>query len=164
MSSSTPDFKAPSRNDQVFLGAGFLAFIFSFIAFAHISFDGIGNTISAWHGIGVLAGLLLVVGLVAGAAAVFAPASVSGLPVPARLLATGLAALALLFFVIRWLTLPNAHGFGINVGYSLYWGGYVLLVLNIATVAAGFLGMKDAGVSLPGQAAAGGPPASPPSV
>jgi hypothetical protein len=159
MSSSTPDFKSLSRDDQIFLGAGLLAFIFSFIEFAHISFDGIGNTISAWHGVGVLAGLLLLLAVAAGAAVVFAPASLAALPIPGRLLATGLAALALVFFVVRWLTLPSANGFGIHVGYSLYWGGYVLLVLTIATVVSGFLGMKANGVALPGQSSPGEPPA-----
>jgi hypothetical protein len=58
--------------------------------------------------------------------------------------------LALVFFVIRWLTLPSADGFGVHVGYNLYWGGYVLLVLNIVTVVFGFFGIRDAGESIPG--------------
>jgi hypothetical protein len=146
MSSSTPDLNALSRPDRVFLGAGFAAFIFSFIAFAHISFEGVGDTISAWHGVGVLAALLLLVAVAAGAAVVFAPSSLSSLPISGRLLATGLAALALVFFIIRWLTLPSALG----IGYNLYWGGYVLLVLNVVTIVFGYLGMRDAGVSIPG--------------
>ena len=34
-SDSTPSLSSLGRNDQIFLGAGVLTFIFSFIAFAH---------------------------------------------------------------------------------------------------------------------------------
>lgn len=147
MSSSTPDFNSLSRNDKLFLGGAAASFIFSFIAFAHIHIDGFGgDTISAWHGIGTLAALLILAAAVVGALNNFSPDALKALPISGRLLGTGLAALALLFFIIRWLTLPSAGGFG----YSLYWGGYVLLVLNIVTVVGGFLGMKDAGESIPG--------------
>jgi hypothetical protein len=56
---------------------------------------------------------------------------------------------------VRWLTLPH-NILGSNFSYGLYWGGYVLLVLNIVTVVGGFLGMKANGVSLPGRGASGG--------
>jgi hypothetical protein len=151
MSSSTPDFNSLSRNDKVFLGAGAASFIFSFIAFAHIHINGFGgDTISAWHGIGTLAGILILAAVIVGAMHAFSPDALKALPISARLLGTALAALALVFFVIRWLTLPSADGFGVHVGYSLYWGGYVLLVLNVVTVVFGFFGMQEAGESIPG--------------
>ncbi|HEX3899596.1 MAG TPA: hypothetical protein VHW74_10520 [Mycobacteriales bacterium] len=153
MSSSTPDFKALSRNDQVFLGAGVVALIFSFIDFAHVTASGVsgsGPSESAWHGVGILAALLLLLGVLVAAANVFAPDALSALPVPARLASTGLTVLALLFFVIRWLTLPSDNFFGTHVGFTLAWGGYVLLVLTVVTAAFGFLGMKENGVAIPG--------------
>jgi uncharacterized membrane protein len=162
MSTSGPDFKSMSRNDQVFLGAGFLSFIFSFIAFAHISVLGVSNTVSAWHGIGTLAALLVLAAVVVGALNLTSPDALKALPVSGRLLATGLAALALLFFIIRWVTLPSASGFGIHVGYSLYWGGYILLILNIVTVVFGYLGMREAGESIPGIGGGSAPPTAPP--
>ncbi|HWC34475.1 MAG TPA: hypothetical protein VG650_06570 [Mycobacteriales bacterium] len=150
-SSSMPDFKSFARYDQLFLGAGFLTFIFSFIAFAHIHLAGFGgDTISAWHGIGTLAALLILAAVIVGFINLTSPSTLSSLPVSGRLLATGLAALALLFFIIRWATLPSASGPGFHIGYSLYWGGYVLLVLNVVTIVEGYLGMRANGESMPG--------------
>jgi hypothetical protein len=157
-----PDFRSFARHDQLFLGAGFLAFIFSFIAFAHISVAGFGgNTISAWHGIGTLAGLLMLAAVIVGLINLTSPSTLSGLPLSGRLLGTALAALAQLFFIIRWLTLPSADGFGVHIGYSLYWGGYVLLVLNVVTIVGGYLGMKANGEAMPGHPS---PPAAAPPV
>ena len=82
-----------------------------------------------------------------------------------RLVAVGAAALALLFFIIRWLTLPSANFIaGLHDGYSLAWGGYVTLVLNVVMIVVGFLGLKAAGESMPWENRGGAtpPPAEPP--
>jgi hypothetical protein len=151
--STTPSLSSLGRNDQLFLGGALLTLIFSFIAFAHFSVSGFGSlgstTISAWHGIGTLAGLLILVALVVGALVALSPSTLDQLPVSGRLVAVGAAALALLFFIIRWLTLPSDNIAGHHYGFSLYWGGYITLILNIVTVVVGFMGLKAAGESMP---------------
>jgi hypothetical protein len=148
-----PDFAALSRNDKLFLGAGFAAFIFSFIEFAHISLAGFGgDSISAWHGIGTLAGLLMLAAVVVGYLAAFSPQALTSLPAPARFVAVGLATLALICFVIRWLTLPGGNVLGHHYGYDLAWGGYVTLILNIVAIAGGVLAMRDNGDPMPWEA------------
>jgi hypothetical protein len=166
--SSTPSIHDIERNDLVFLVAGFLAFIFSFIDFAHFSVSGVGSiagsSISAWHGVGALAGLLVLISVALGAVVVLAPASVEALPMSARVIAVGLAVVALLFFVIRWLTLPSANILGQHYGYSLAWGGYVTLILVIVQIVFGALAVRESGDSLAWQqpASGGAAPAAPP--
>jgi hypothetical protein len=174
MSNSDPmaTFKGLTRNDQIFLGAGLLTFIFSFIDFAKLkvsgtSFDGAGGSISAWHGLGTLAALLILVAVVVSAVNVFAASSMPDLPVTPRTIALGAAALGFIFFVIRWLTLPSASGFGVSAGFHLAWGGYVTLILNIVMIAVGFLAFKAAGEAFPWESRGGtstppAPPAAPP--
>jgi hypothetical protein len=157
--------KGLTRNDQIFLGASFLTFIFSFIAFAHISIAGFGgDTISAWHGVGTLAGLLILVAFIVAAVVAFAPTALAQLPVTGRFIALAAAALALLFFIIRWLTLPGGSIGGHHYGYSLSWGGYITLILNIVAIVIGVIGLKAAGESLPWENRGGAtpPPAAPP--
>jgi hypothetical protein len=171
-SPSIPDFRAASRNDQVLLGASLLTFIFSFIAFAkvHVKVSGVpgfsgssavGGDISAWHGIGFLAGLLILVALVVAGLGLFAPQTVQGIPVSWRVAVGGLATLALLFFVIRWLSLPSYNEFGVKAGYKLAWGGYLTLLLNIVAIVFSYLGIRGAGEALPWEGGAATPPAAP---
>jgi uncharacterized membrane protein len=147
---------ALSRNDQIFLGATLFTLIFSFIDFAHLTISGIsglgdiGSTsISAWHGIGTLAGLLILVALVVGAMVVLAPGPLAQLPVSGRVIAVGAAALGFIFFIIRWLTLPSDSFGSQHVGFSLFWGGYVTLILNIVAIVFGYLALRAAGDSMP---------------
>lgn len=167
MSQSNPmtSFTALNRNDQVFLAAGLLTFIFSFIDFARISVSGFGSiggtSISAWHGIGTLAGLLILVAIVVGALALFAASTLQQLPVSARFIALAAAALGFVFFLIRWLTLPSQSFGGVHAGYSLAWGGYVTLVLNVVMVIFGFLALKAAGEALPWENRGGAEPPAP---
>jgi hypothetical protein len=160
-----------ARNDQLFLGAGLLTLIFSFIDFAHGKVSGFGTVsgtnISAWHGIGTLAGLLILVALVVGALVALAPSALEQLPVSGRLVAVGAATLGLLFFIIRWLTLPSSSFGSIHAGYSLAWGGYVTLILNIVMIVVGFLALKAAGEAMPWENRGGtatSPPDAPPAV
>jgi hypothetical protein len=81
-------------------------------------------------------------------------ASLSGLarndlPVSGRLVAVGAATLGLLFFIIRWLTLPSEDFGSFHAGYKLAWGGYVTMILNIVMIVVGFLALKAAGESMP---------------
>lgn len=177
MSSTSPvdTFKGLTRNDQIFLGTGVLTFIFSFIDFAKVHVTGsalngfsgsaVGGSISAWHGVGTLAALLILVAVVVAAVAVFAPSALASWPASARLIAVGAAALGLLFFLIRWLTLPSESFAGLHAGYKLAWGGYVTLILNIVMLVVGFLAFRAAGEALPwenrGTSAAAGSTAAP---
>jgi hypothetical protein len=164
----TPSLSSLSRNDQIFLGAGVLTFIFSFIDFAHVKvtgFAGSAGSISAWHGIGTLAGLLILIAIVVAALTAFAPSALEQLPVSGRLIAVGGAALGFVFFIIRWLTLPSQSFGGFHAGFHLAWGGYVTLILNIAMIAVGFLALKETGESMPWEnrgTATPPPPAAPP--
>jgi hypothetical protein len=156
-----------ARNDQIFLGAGVLTFIFSFIDFAHIKVSGItvsgsGASISAWHGIGTLAALLILVAVVVAALVALSPATLEQLPVSGRLVAVGAATLGLLFFIIRWLTLPSANFGSFHAGYHLAWGGYVTLVLNVVMIAVGFIALREAGESMPWEKRGGATPPPPP--
>jgi hypothetical protein len=157
-------FNGLGRNDKIFLGAGALAFIFTFIAFAHISIQGFGgDTVSAWHGIGTLASLLLLASVVVAAIVAMSPSTMPSLPVGPRMVAVGLAALAFIFFIIRWVTLPGGDVLGHHYGYSLYWGGYVLLVLNIIMIVVGLQSMRAAGEAMPWEGGSSRtPPAAPP--
>jgi hypothetical protein len=157
---SMPDLKGIGRNDQIFLGAGVLCFIFTFISWGKVSVSDFGSgTFTAWHGIGTLAALLVLVAIVVGAMNLFSPSTLSQLPVSGRFIALAAAALAFVFFIIRWLTLPSG-GPGVSVGLS--WGGYVDLILCLAMIAGAFLGLQAAGESLPWQGGAATPPAAPP--
>lgn len=148
-----------NRDDQIFLGAGLLAFIFTFIAFAHISIGGLGSdTVSAWHGIGTVASLLLLAALVVGAVVALAPSSVPRVAIGPRVIATGLAALAFLFFIIRWITLPSGDVLGHHYGYNLYWGGYILLILNLVMIACGYRAAQAAGEAMPWENRSGAAP------
>jgi hypothetical protein len=156
---STPDLRSLPRNDQAFMGAGVLALICSFLPFARFKLSGFGSaTISAWHGVGALAGLLLLAAIVVAAVLAFAASSMPDLPVSARFVAVALAALALLFFVVRWLTLPGGDVLGHHYGYSLYWGGYATLIVTIVMVVFGVLGLRESGEAMPWAQGSSAPP------
>jgi hypothetical protein len=167
--SSAPSLSTIAREDLLFLIAGVLAFIFSFIDFAHIDVSGVGtvsgSSISAWHGTGAIGGVLVLLSVGTAALTVFSPGSLDDLPLPARVIAEGLAALALLFFIIRWLTLPSTSFFGQHFGYVLAWGGYVTLILVVVQIIVGFFAIRAAGDSWQPSSAARPPvpPAGPPS-
>jgi hypothetical protein len=159
-----PDMRSLSRNDQVFLVATFVAFIGTFLPFARFKIAGIGSDdISAWHGVGALAALLLLLAVVAAALGAFASTSLPDLPVSPRLIAVALAGLAFLFLLLRWVTLPSSDVLGHHFGYSLFWGGYFTLIVTLVAVVFGVLGVRDSGEAMPWAhgASAGQPPAPP---
>lgn len=156
-----------ARDDQMFLGVGLLTFIFTFIDFAHVKVSAFGTSatganITAWHGIGTLAALLVLLAIVVGAVAALAPTALQALPVSGRVIATGAAVLAFVFFIIRWLTLPDYNFGGLHAGYNLYWGGYVTLVLTLVMIAIGLRAIRAAGETLPWEGRTTPPAATPP--
>lgn len=136
MSMSTPDFKSLSRNDQLALVAGVLAFIASFFPWYGVKFKGAlaafgggSATVTAWHGLAAFGLVLLLLGLLVVAAQVFAGASLPAIPTSYELVAAGLSCLGALFVIIKSFDLPTYSGADASVG--LRWGGWVLLILVV---------------------------------
>jgi hypothetical protein len=162
-SGPTPSLSSLARNDQLFLGGSLLALICTFLPFDGISEDGFSATENAWHGIGFLSCLLVLIALGLAAWSAFGAASMPELPVSINLLTAGAMALAVVFYVIRWLTLPSYSGLGVHIGLSLQWGGYILLIVAIVTTVVGVLRLRASGESMPWENRGGAatPPAPP---
>src|SRR5712691_5899375 len=90
--------KALSRSSQLLLGAGLLLFIFLF--FHWQDYHGFGR--SGWHGWGTAAGIF-VIALLLWEAVQILGVKVPELPIKPVMISVGLAALVLLFTVIKFL-------------------------------------------------------------
>jgi len=146
------NFAELSKGTKVLLVAGLLLLIDSFLAWQQIS-AGVGNfkvTASAnmWHGIGVLAGLLVIALLVWEGLQVAGVTSGLQLPVPAALISAGLAAATALFVIIKFLIANEAR----------HWPSWIGLILAIAVAGGGWLKFSEAPATAP-TAAAPPPPA-----
>jgi hypothetical protein len=150
----TPSFNSLGRNDQLFLGGVLLTFICTFLPFDGISIGGQSASESAWHGIGVLACILVLLVLIVAAVGAFAPSSLPELPVSLRFVEAAGMALAVLFFVIRWLTLPSFF----TVHLHLHWGGYVTLVVAIITTVIAVMRLRESGDAMPWENRGGAAP------
>jgi len=142
---TTPNLSALPRNEQLFLGGTLLSLICTFLPFDGISVLGSSASENAWHGIGILASLLVLAVFLVALAGTFAKSSIPELPVSLNLIGAGGMALAVLFFLIRWLTLGNVLGVKIH----LHWGGYVTLIVTIATTVVAVMRMREAGEAMP---------------
>ncbi|SHG01704.1 hypothetical protein SAMN05443575_1137 [Jatrophihabitans endophyticus] len=150
------DPKSVNPLDWGIIGAGVLAFIFSFISFfTYSSKAGLGESLSesAWSGfVSLLAILLIIAGTAATALVLFAP-QVS-LPVPGRLIALGAFALAVVLLVIQLFYVPNYAGVG-GAGYDAAvdeghgFGYWATLVLAIAGTALALMRFQATGGQLP---------------
>jgi hypothetical protein len=148
------DLKNLDRLDQVVLGAGVLAVIFSFFPFltVHVSGISIGNGAneSAWHGWGLLAVLLVVAATALAAVRLFAAANLPKLAVGVNLLTFALSALAFVFLLIHWVSNRRSEGVaGFKATEGLAWSGWILLLLVLAQAAAAFLLFKKSGEVMP---------------
>lgn len=160
-----PNLKAVPRLDLAVLGGGVLTFIFSFLPWYGSSGVTIGGrhfggaSVTAWHSYSTLALLLSLVGLALAAITIFSLASMPTLPVGPRWITAGLFSLAALLELIRILTLHHGDGVGVR------WGGYLLLIVMLATAAASVMAALGSGEDVPWQArTATAPPAEPPTV
>ncbi len=139
------------------MGAGLVAFISSFLPWYDFSYTGplagidAGFSWNAWSlGFGAWFPVLL---LVAGAGLMLAGQLGTQMP-PVRvgwpLVYLGVAAIALLIILIRWLTLPGGSGGVLDseVSYGAGFGLYVGLVAAIAFGFAQFLILRSQGQSL----------------
>jgi hypothetical protein len=137
--------KAMSRSAQLLGGAGLLLFIFLFFDWQQASLGGFTAGRSGWHGWGTAAGIFVIILVLFEAAQIFA-AKLPELPVKPALISTGLAALVLLFTIIKFF----------DDNEFRHWPAWVGLILAILIGVGGFLRWSgDA-------ATASAPTASPP--
>jgi hypothetical protein len=143
--------------DWGIIGAGVLAFIFSFINFYTYSakggFSGISVDQSAWSGfLSLLAILLIIVGTALIALDLFAPQV--KLPIPTRLAGLGAFALATLLLIIALFTVPDYGGGGpgydkaVDEGHGF--GYWATLIMAIVGLVLSLMRLQQTGGKLPG--------------
>ncbi len=142
------DLRTLNRNDQVILGAGFLAFISSFFPYYGLSVSGFGSyTVNSWHSYATLAVLLMIAATAVAAAEVMAGDSMPKLQVSWTMIVVGLSGLATLLYILRSFTLKTASGGGASLG--LKWGAYVTLVLMIVQLVFAVMKLRASGEAMP---------------
>jgi fucose 4-O-acetylase-like acetyltransferase len=128
-----------SKPEWIGLGAGLLAFVASFLPWFTVSFSGPitvldGYWASAWS-LGFAAWFPVLL-LVAGAGLLLAQHLGAEVPKPRTgwpLILLGVAVIALVIILLRWLTLPGASDFGGEGGVS-YGAGFGLYVGIVAAI------------------------------
>ena len=128
-----------SREAQIVLVGGVVVLILSFLDWQQVSIAGFGSYgANEWHGIGVLAGLLIFALLGWEAARAFGVKLPDG-PVSNGLVSVGLALLLALFTVITFLT------------HSAYrnWPAWAGLIVVLIVAAAAVMRAKGEGVQMP---------------
>lgn len=136
------DLKKFDRLDLVAVGAATLAFVLSWFSAARsVSVDAGGldlsDSVTLWHGYGVIAALLMLVGaVILGAEVMGAVPSSVQLPVSVRWIATGVLGLSALLTLIYLFSyggdVPDGLGVDVSPGFL---GIVMLLVLLVATAA-----------------------------
>lgn len=126
------------REVQVVLGGGVLYLIFSFFDWQQVSFGPATAGVSEWHGVGFLAGLLVIALLLWELARLFQVNIQLGSVTPG-LVSVGLALLLLLFTVITFLTHNELR----------HWPAWVGLVLSIVIAVAALARARTEGVQMP---------------
>ncbi|HZO49640.1 MAG TPA: hypothetical protein VFB26_05790 [Gaiellaceae bacterium] len=131
-----------SRGAQIVLGGAVLFLVFSFLNWFEIKRTDLGE--SMWHGIGVVAGLL-VIALIVWQALRLANINVE-LGVTPSMITAALAVLLLLFTFIRFIDKPGG-GLADSIIERTVWA-WLGLILAIAIVVGAWLDMQAAGESL----------------
>jgi hypothetical protein len=131
-------FKNLSREAQVVLGGGVLFLIISFLDWQQVSFLGNAYGLSLWHGIGVVAGLLVIVLLLWEVGRVFNVKVQLG-TLSEELVSVGLALLFALFAVIAFFDKDTAR----------HWPAWIGLILAIAIAVAAVVRARAEGVEVP---------------
>jgi uncharacterized membrane protein HdeD (DUF308 family) len=153
------DPKALNPMDWAILAMGPLALIFSFFSFytgkVTVSFQGFSQSASghenAWHGFfGWFGALVALLASVCLAIDLFSPRT--KLPVPARLLALGGFALALICYLLAWFITPGVSnvpsGSGYKVDYGRGIGFYAGLLFVLIGLVLSFLRFQASGGKL----------------
>lgn len=122
---------------QVVLGGSLLYLVVSFFDWQQVSFLSVSAGINEWHGVGVIAGLL-VVALLAWEGARLAGVRIAFGPITPGLGSIGLALLLLVFTVITFLSHNEAR----------HWPAWVGLLLSIVITAAAFRRARSEGVDV----------------
>jgi hypothetical protein len=117
------------RGTQLLLVAGILLLIDSFLDWQQISAGGISAGASMWHGVGVVAGLLLIALLVWEVAQVSGVIRNLELPVSAALISVGLAIGTAAFTIIKFLVANEAR----------HWPAWIGLILAVGIAIGGWL-------------------------
>jgi|Tabmets5t2r1_1033131.scaffolds.fasta_scaffold21034_1 hypothetical protein len=172
------DIGSIKRNDLVAAAAGGLALIFSFIPGA-VTADwtdraeeesgGVAlpdlDSVNLWHGLGVLAALLLLIGVAGIVVTILNVSELQSLPV--RWITTGAWALTSLFALIYVFTYDGGAPSGpfedfVDIGPGVV--GYLLVLLCIVATVFSALGAQESGEPLPGRGRSAGPaqPTPPP--
>jgi len=128
------NFAELSTGTKVLLISGLLLLIDSFLAWQEVSADlGTGSvtlgSVNMWHGIGVLAGLLIIALLVWEGLQVAGVTNGWQLPVSAAVISVGLAAATALFVVIKFLVANEFR----------HWPAWIGLILAIVVAVGGWL-------------------------
>jgi hypothetical protein len=147
------NFAELSRGTKVLLVAGLLLLIDSFLAWQQVSVGAgtfhVTASASMWHGVGVVAGLLVIALLIWEGLQVAGVLSQVQLPVSAVLISVGLAAGTALFTIIKFLVANDAR----------HWPAWIGLILAIAIAVGGWLKYSESPVTAPTTTV---PPAAPP--
>jgi hypothetical protein len=130
--------KKLSRELQVVLGGGVILLIISFFDWQQVSAFGYSAGITEWHGIGILAALLVIAMLVWEAARLFAVKIPLG-TLSEALVSVGLAVLMAVFTVITFLTHNEAR----------HWPAWIGLIVAIVVAGAALVRAREEGAQLP---------------
>jgi hypothetical protein len=173
------DIGSIKRNDQIAGAAAVLAFIFALIPgavtaslkdkfkeMAEAAGQDTSDSVNLWHGLGVLAAILMLVGIAALAAAILQRAEVQSLPI--RWITTGVWGLTSLLVLIYILTyegdtsgVPSSQVDKVaDIGPGII--GWILLLLCIVTTVFAAMGAQESGEQLTGRSQTAGPEATPP--
>ncbi|MGH8961539.1 MAG: hypothetical protein ACRDWT_10065 [Jatrophihabitantaceae bacterium] len=147
------DPKSVNQLDWGILGAGVLAFIFSFVSYYTVTVSGGGfsatGSENAWHGFfGWFAMFCALAGSALVAMVLFAPQV--KLPVPARLAGLGLYTVATLCVILALFVFPGGSysGPGIDEGHGF--GYWISLIVIIAGLVLSLMRFQQTGGQLPG--------------
>ena len=138
-------FNELGRGTQLLLVAGLLLLIDSFLDWQQVSALGVSAGVSMWHGVGVVAGLLLIALLVWEIAQLAGVTRDLELPVTATLVSVGLALGTAVFVIIKFLVANEAR----------HWPAWIGLILAVAIAVGGWLKYQEAPTAAP----AASPPA-----
>ncbi|HZT85794.1 MAG TPA: hypothetical protein VE984_10305 [Gaiellaceae bacterium] len=140
-----------SREAQIVLGGAVLYLIFSFLDWQQVSVFGHAYGLTLWHGIGVVAGLLVIALLLWEAGRLFEVKVQLG-TLSAGLVSVALALLLALFTVIAFL----------NKGTARHWPAWIGLLLGLVIAMAAVARARAEGVEIPRATSSAAAPAGDP--